>query len=545
MTTIASDLAACIKSRQCVLWTVSGEELRVERALAEAGAKLGFQVRTWDCERALLDLQGQSFQIGGRQSDDLTDPEQALRAVRQETAARHLWIFRDLDAWLSAPTTRRIVKNLARDLQGLPVQQVVVILSQGSELPADLRASVAVIDWPLPTREEIASVLEVTVSNAIKSLNARIDGDLAQGVAPAGPQEAVAIRAKIATILASVANGRREAAIEAAVGLPAEEAATCYAKSMVTTGLIDPALVQQAKKQAISRERVLQWYDPDPRGLDAVGGLDALKRWLVQRRLAFSAKAREFGLPAPKGLFLVGVPGSGKSLTAKAVATAWGMPLLRLDLGALRSKWIGESEANIRRALQVAERVAPAILWLDEVEKALGGSTGPQGDGGVASDALGTILTWLQEKAGAVFVVATANDVTALPPELLRKGRFDEVFFADLPNVQERAAIAAVAIRQAKRDPSAFDLDAIAAATQDFTGAELSALVPDALFAAFSDGREVTTADMLAAARGTVPLARTASEKIDALRAWSKGRARSASHTATVAPKNAGPRYDL
>jgi SpoVK/Ycf46/Vps4 family AAA+-type ATPase len=221
------------------------------------------------------------------------------------------------------------------------------------------------------------------------------------------------------------------------------------------------------------------------------------------------------------------------------------MPLLRLDLGALRSKWIGESEANIRRALQVAERVAPAILWLDEVEKALGGSTGPQGDGGVASDALGTILTWLQEKAGAVFVVATANDVTALPPELLRKGRFEEVFFADLPNVQERAAIAAVAIRQAKRDPSAFDLDAIAAATQDFTGAELSALVPDALFAAFSDGREVTTADMLAAARGTVPLARTASEKIDALRAWSKGRARSASHTATVAPKNAGPRYDL
>jgi len=229
-------------------------------------------------------------------------------------------------------------------------------------------------------------------------------------------------------------------------------------------------------------------------------------------------------------VLLVGVPGCGKSLSAKAIAAAWAMPLLRLDMGALKSKWVGESEGNIRKALKVAETVAPCILWLDEIEKALGGATQGAADGGVSSDALGAILQWMQDRAGSVFVVATANDVSKLPPELLRKGRFDEVFFVDLPSMNERSAILRAALAEYGRDTSSIDVDAVAAATVEFTGAELSALVPDAMFAAFADlARPITTDDLISAARATVPLARTASDKITTLRQWAIGRARPAS----------------
>ncbi|HSN68796.1 MAG TPA: AAA family ATPase, partial [Thermoanaerobaculia bacterium] len=267
-----------------------------------------------------------------------------------------------------------------------------------------------------------------------------------------------------------------------------------------------------------------------PGGLDAVGGLDVLKSWLTSRRAAFTARARAYGLPAPKGAMLVGVPGCGKSLTAKAIATAWGMPLLRLDLGALKSKWVGESEGNIRKALKVAETVSPCVVWLDEIEKALGGASQGAADGGVSSDALGVILSWMQDRAGSVFVIATANDVSALPPELLRKGRFDEMFFVDLPNASERKAILSAALKANGRDGKVEITAGCIAAMSDFTGAEIAAIVPDALFAAFADGeREITTADLIDAANTVVPLAKTASEKITKVREWAKGRARPAS----------------
>lgn len=291
----------------------------------------------------------------------------------------------------------------------------------------------------------------------------------------------------------------------------------------------------------IAREKVLTWHDPDPRGLAAVGGLELLKGWLNARRAAFGPKARAFGLPAPKGCMLVGVPGCGKSLVAKAVAAAWQMPLLRLDMGALRSKYVGDSEANIRKALQVAEAVSPCVLWLDEIEKSLAGATGPQGDGGVAADALGAVLSWMQERAGAVFVIATANDVSSLPPELLRKGRFDELFFVDLPTAPERAAILRASLGQFNRSDAKVDIDGLAAsALQGFTGAEISALIPDALFAAFADGeRQIINQDILEAAMTVVPLSKTAAEKISTLRDWAKGRARPASAPETVNASNA------
>jgi len=223
------------------------------------------------------------------------------------------------------------------------------------------------------------------------------------------------------------------------------------------------------------------------------------------------------------------------------------MPLLRLDLGALKSKFVGESEANIRRALAVAETVSPCIVWLDEIEKALAGSTGPQGDGGVSSDALGVVLSWMQERQGSVFVIATANDVRGLPPELLRKGRFDELFFVDLPTHAERVEVLAASIVQlCSGHASDVDVPAVADATQDFTGAELAAIVPDAMFAAFGDGeRGIRTDDLLAAAKTVTPLALTAKEKIEELRAWASTRARRASSVADGVARTSGRDIDI
>jgi SpoVK/Ycf46/Vps4 family AAA+-type ATPase len=234
---------------------------------------------------------------------------------------------------------------------------------------------------------------------------------------------------------------------------------------------------------------------------------------------------------------LVGGPGCGKSLTVKAIASAWGVPLLRLDLGALKSKWVGESEGNLRRALRVVEAIGRCVLWVDEIEKALAGATSGAADGGVSSDALSTVLIWMQERAGQAFVAATSNDVSALPPELLLKGRFDEIFFVDLPNDGERAEIVAAALRSYARAETV-DADAVSAATRQFTGAEIAALVPDALYAAFADGaRPLRTDDLVAAANATKPLAKIATEKLAKLREWAAGRTRPAS-AAAVATDN-------
>ncbi len=495
------DVVALLRARNTLLWIVSREELRVERALTDVAGSLGMDVRMWDCADGIQTAAGEVI-------DRQKDPLVALDAIGAKKD-RTLYVMRDLHKWLD-PQVLRTLRSLARKLQGAGRNEAraVVVLSPSSEVPPELAGAATVIDWPLPDREEMGTVLDGVLSSLDETLQA-----------DALPK-----------------NGARDAAIDAAVGLTADEAMNAYARSLVTERMIDPSIVSAEKRRVIARERVLTWYEPDPRGLDGIGGLDLLKAWLVARKAAFSPRARQYGLPAPKGALLVGPPGTGKSLTAKAIATAWGQPLLRLDLGALKSKFVGESEANIRKALAVAETVAPCILWLDEIEKALAGSTGPQGDGGVGADALGAILSWMQERAGSVFVIATANDVSLLPPELLRKGRFDEMFFIDLPTSIERAQVLEAALRQYGRDPevvaktSRVGLTEIVGLTDRFTGAEIAAIVPEAMYTAFADNeRDLEVGDLVAAAATVVPLAKTASERIESLRAWAKGRARSAS----------------
>jgi hypothetical protein len=483
-----------LRARSPLFWVVTGEERRAERQMATAAATLGYQVRYWDCATGAVDMEGNAVDIG----QPAGIPTQVFDAVRKRTK-RELWIMRDLhDQWLSDPICVRSLKSLARDLQDeIDSDKIaaVVVLSPSSEVPPTLLSSAVVLDWPLPDRAQIGRILDDIVRASGKTIR-----------------------------------GERETAIDAAAGLAADDVANAMSYSLVAHGAICPEEVARQKKLVIDREGGVTWFEREERGLDAVGGLALLKDWLSERRLALSQDARDFGLPAPKGILLAGIPGNGKSLVAKAMPTAWGLPLLRLDLGSLRGSLVGQSEQAIRRALKVAEAVAPVVLWLDEVEKALAGSDS-RGDGGVAADALATILTWLQERAGSVFVVATANDVAALPAEFSRKGRFDEVFFIDLPTLSERVEILAATLHKHARDPEAIEgLDQVAAASDGLSGAEVAELVPAALFAAYSQGkRPLTVEDLLAARASTIPMSESQADKIDALRAWSKHRARPAS----------------
>jgi hypothetical protein len=791
---IALDVTALLRARNPLLWVVTREEARVEGYLIEAAAAAGYKAWTWDCAAGVADLGGNRVTWGS------TDPGEMLATIlaRSESSReRGVWIMRDLPAWLEGPigmTTLRGLRNLARRLPGVSREnaQAVVVITPVATVPAELMGHATVIEWPLPDREEIAAILDAAV-----------------GALPEDMQKG--------------ANREREAAIDAAVGLSGEEAAACYARSLVQLRTIDPVLVSQEKRRVVARERVLEWIEPLEGGLNAVGGLNLLKGWLNTRALAYTPEARAYGLPAPRGALLVGISGCltgdtiinvcrrqrvggykgirldalfyrfndrhhegsklklyekskrwdlslstkshcyledrgyigfneiegviysgikevyrlttncgnsitatadheflttngyvklgdlnpgdellayqdgilindnstgrkftkplrqinnvgnhpfarrrivsgldytahplsrlvveadlnglrleeflwalqgetenlnflsqemevhhkdrnrdnntldnlkpmtkadharlhtfdsgmhrskyspriqtvvliepagemptydiqmkapnhnfianglvvhncGKSLTAKAIATAWGVPLLRVDLGALKSKYVGESEASLRRAFSVISTIGRCVVWFDELEKSLAGATQGAADGGVSADALGAILLWMQErKDSEAFVVATANDIQALPPELMRKGRFDETWFVNLPTRAERADIIIKALRAHHRTDvftNPDELSGLVDVTEGFTGSEIAALVPDALFAAFADdGREINSDDLLTAAHTVVPLSKTASEKIESLRAWAAGRARAATSAEVI-----------
>jgi ATP-dependent 26S proteasome regulatory subunit len=499
---VAAEVVAKLRARTPVMWIVTKEEARVERYLFEAAAAAGFVPRFWDVAAGVTDINGKKDSLGG------ADPVETIDAIlarhleaNNGTQERGVWIMRDLPIWLAGQpgaATLRKLRNFARAFPAARESaQAIIIVSPNGDVPAELADHTTVIEWPMPDREEIASIIDVLIEQYnLKDL---------------------------------LKNGNREKAIDAAVGLSGEEAQACYSRSLVQTRTIDPAMVAKEKKRVIARERVLEWYDPIPEGLDAVGGLDNLKTWLKSRAAAYTAEARAYGLPRPKGTMLVGISGCGKSLTAKAIATAWQCPLLRVDLGALKSKFVGESEQNLRKVFKVIEALGFCVVWFDEVEKALQGATSGSADGGVSSDAMGAVLTWMQERTSDAFVMMTANDVSALPPEFLRKGRFDELWWIDLPNATERVAVLNAALRANGRSKIAVDAAKVAKACEGFTGSEIAAIVPDALFAAFSDGkREITTDDLVEAANTVTPLSKTADKKIAAMREAAKGRFRPA-----------------
>jgi SpoVK/Ycf46/Vps4 family AAA+-type ATPase len=492
---LVSDVIALVRARNPIILIATVEEKRVERALFEPlmsmknskGENVGYDVRTWDCDNGIADSTGKE-EDGGKGMQDIG----AVLATIRDSQKRTVWFLRDaVTPWFADPSVRRRLRNLVRSLPSAKaaMARTIVILSPTSDLPPDLVDGITIVKWKLPDRNEIANILDTAVKSVPEALS----------------QE------------------DRDAAIDAAIGLTAEAASSVYAQSIVTQNRrILPAFVADEKKRIVNTKGI-EVYDADPRGLNAVGGMEPLKEWLATRRLGFSSEARAFGLPSPKGVLLVGVPGGGKSLTAKAVSAAFACPLIRFDSGAAQSKWVGESQANIRNVFNVVDAMGKCVLWVDEIEKMFAGATQGAADGGVSSDALGTFLTWMQERTGQSFVIATSNDVSKLPPELLRKGRWDDLFFVDLPTAKERAAILGVVFKKYKRDIGTINVPAIVEATRDFTGAELEALMTDALFKAFADGkRDLRTEDFLLSAEATTPLAKTQPEKITALRDWAK-----------------------
>ena len=499
----AQEITAALRARICLLWIKTREESRVKRSIFAACASVRpapYEARFWTCADGVTDINGNAIDA------DTTEPPAILSKIRAEKA-RSVYVLCDFPAFLKDPFTLRGLRSLAQSLPTAAKDEAraIVILSPSGDVPPELSGLATVFDWPLPDRAEIGAILDAQIATLPEEMRA-----------------------------SALPSGTRDAAIDAAVGLSSDEATGCYKTSIVKTRRVDVASVSADKKKVIQGSG-LEWIEPVKGGINAIGGLDGLKTWLSARAGGFSQKAREYGLPAPKGMLLVGVPGCGKSLTAKAAGTILGMPVLRLDPNGLKSKFVGESEGNLRRALKVAESVSPCIVWVDEIEKALQGATSGSSDGGTSADALGTLLSWMQDRSGSVFVIATANDVSSLPPELLRKGRFDELFFVDLPTKTERASVLRAALKGANRDPSTIDVGAVAGATEGFAGAEIAALVPDALFTSFADGRRaLATNDLLECAGRTVPLSKTAPEKVARLREWAKGKARLASLPETV-----------
>jgi AAA+ superfamily predicted ATPase len=382
------------------------------------------------------------------------------------------------------------------------------------EIPAELEKEITVLSFPLPSREDLAALLDRIVEDVRGLKQVRVELD----------------------------DTGREHLLQAALGLTLTEAENVFARMIVKQERLSGEDVKEvfSEKQQIIRKNGLLEYYASEETFEDVGGLDVLKDWLQKRALAFSDEARAFGLPAPKGVLLLGVQGCGKSLCAKAVSNVWQLPLLRFDMGRMFNSLVGSSEENVRRAITVAESVAPAVLWVDEIDKAVAGSqSSALTDGGTTARVFGTFLTWLSEKSAPVFVVATANNISLLPPELMRKGRLDEIFFVDLPAEAEREQIFRIHLARRGRQPENFDIKALVAASGDFSGAEIEESIISALYDAFYAQRDLMTDDILKSLRQTVPLSKTMDEHLNRLRSWAEGRARHAS-TFRNAPPGAG-----
>ena len=499
---IAAEIETLIRARYPILYLLTNEELRTEQLVGEVAQRRQKKVFEWSCSTGMIPA-GTSIQSQRSRNPATREPLAALEQVIEQVEPA-IFVFKDFHPFLtkSNHAVIRRLKEIALHLKNS--FKTIVIISPVQEIPIELEKEITVLNVPLPSREDLELLL------------AKIIEDVKQFKHIAIELDAVG----------------RERLLQAALGLTLGEAENVFAKIIVKDQRLSADDVSEviAEKQQIIRKSGLLEYHPATENFSHVGGLAVLKEWLGKRSAAFSDEARAFGLPAPKGILLLGVQGCGKSLCAKAVAGLWQLPLLRFDMGRMFGGLIGSSEENVRRAIAVAESVAPAVLWVDEIDKAFAGSQGSGfSDGGTTARVFGTFLTWLSEKSAPVFVVATANDISHLPPELLRKGRFDEIFYVDLPLADERAEVFRIHLTRRGRDAEQFDVPRLVEASTDFSGAEMEEAIISALFDAFSAREELNTEHIVAALRETVPLARTMDERIGALRSWAATRARNAS----------------
>jgi ATPase family associated with various cellular activities (AAA) len=480
-----------LRARYPVIYIPTREEERVEATIAQCAKNQGDRaVYIWDFVDG---YQGNPNDLGfGKRN-----PLQALEFVEKLPAsAAAIFVLRDFHRFLDDVSISRKLRNLARLLKSQPKN--LVLLSPNVSIPDDLSEVLTVLEFPLPGAIEIKTEIDRLLGATGQRLESKVLDEL----------------------------------VRSCQGLSTERIRRVLARAIALHGELQPEdvdLILEEKRQTIRQTQILEFY-PATENISDIGGLDNLKDWLLLRGGSFSERARQYGLPHPRGLLLVGIQGTGKSLTAKAIAHHWHLPLLRLDVGRLFGGLVGESESRTRQMIQLSEALAPCILWIDEIDKAFSGLDS-RGDAGTSSRVFGTFITWLAEKASPVFVVATANNIQSLPPEMLRKGRFDEIFFVGLPAQEERRAIFAVHLSRLRpHNLKQYDLDRLAYETPDFSGAEIEQTLTEAMHLGFSQNRDFTTDDVLEAASQIIPLARTAKEQIDFLQEWAAaGKARMAS----------------
>jgi hypothetical protein len=504
-------LTVLINSSTPIVVMETVEEVRAVSLVRQACSELNMAIFEWTIADGLVrcgggaavppvSVQAMRGEAAGPKTAvyNTTDPVQALANMESMTVEA-VFVLKDFHRHMDNPVVVRRLRDVGQKFSAN--RRTLVLTAPSIEMPAELASLVEFLDLPLPDFERLREIIRETYTRMSGSHTLKLQLD-AQGVD------------------AMAANLR---------GLTEEEAERAISQTLVGRLALSADCVTdvlEAKKALLKRSEMLEFVDASDT-MASIGGLENLKNWLAQRRNSWDDSAREFGLEAPKGVIIMGVQGCGKSLCARAVAGEWKLPLVKFDTAAIYDKYIGETEKRIQKVFRVAEGLSPCVLWIDELEKVFAGS-GPDSasaDAGVSSRLLASFLCWMQDRKAPVFVAATCNNVSALPPELIRKGRFDELFFVDLPNTAERKQIFAIQLTKRKRKPEDYDLDRIAEAAKGFSGAEIESAVQGAMYAAFSHKQELSSEDLLTALSSTVPLSVTRAEEIVTLRDWAKDRA--------------------
>lgn len=492
------NLIPYIKAGYPVLYLVTAEESRAEITVLNAAKEVKRNVRVWSATEGFMDPDGKN-------PEGIEDPIKALNHIFSYPQPG-IFVMRDLHSFFTAPKLLRQIRDIARDFK--QAHKTLIIISPVKKIPPELERDITVLEFDLPTKEELK-----------ESFDTLYEGN----------------KAKIGDIEAD----EQERIVQSAMGLTTVEAESAFSKAIVDyvmednkEGMPISRRVMKEKANAVKKTGILEYSEANQTAND-VGGLDNLKTWLTMRERAFSKAAREFGLPMPRGILLVGLPGCGKSLSAKAASNILNVPLIRFDIGRVFGGLVGESESNMRMAIQTAEAVGSCVLWIDEMEKGFAGMGGSGStDGGTSQRVFGNFITWMQEKTTPCFIISTVNRIDGLPPELLRKGRFDEIFYVGLPSAEEREEIINIHIRRYNRDIATFskkDINQCVKASEGFSGAELEEAVVSGLYSAFHHDRDLTGIDILRAIKNTQPLSISKKEQMDAMTKWAENNAVNAS----------------
>lgn len=483
------------------LYIVSSEDMRTQKEIKAASEELKRTLYVWTFGKGLI-------KDGVKNPTPMEDTETppGVLEIMKDLSEKSIIILRLFHHYLDDHAVQAKLLDIIPEFK--VSQKMLIVLTPVQKIPAEIEKDFTLIESTLPSKDALDKVLQ---------------GILTGTKMPDEKKPSDTLRREL---------------IDAATGLTTTEAENVFALSYVRPKRLggpmiwDSKVVLEEKCAALRKTGLLEYIQTEGFGLQSVGGMKALKRWVSRRKRAFTDEAVQFGLPPPKGILMVGPPGSGKSLGAKAVSSELALPLIRCDFGKLFGSLVGQSESNMRKAIEIAEAMSPCVFWIDEIEKALAGSSGGSSDSGVGARLLGNLLTWMQEKTSPVFVYATANDVSSLPPELLRKGRFDEMWSVLLPNEEERKEILEIHLRKRNRQNligkqrPMIDLDHFVKETNGFSGAEIEAAIIEAMYEAFDDKHEMNFMNLQNAVDSIYPLSKTMKEKLQALESWCKTRTR-------------------